>query len=54
MIPSERQTVWMQIRPNIKSGLIWVQTVCKHYQQTIRVGKELMQMCRPTLMGIEV
>ena len=28
-IPSECQTVWIQIRPDILSGLIWVQTVCK-------------------------
>ena len=32
-IPSACQTVWIQIRPNILSGLIWVQTVCKSYQQ---------------------
>ena len=32
-IPSECQTVWIQIRPDILSGLIWVQTVCKGYQQ---------------------
>ena len=33
-IPSGCQTVWIQIRPDILSGLIWVQTVCKGYQQT--------------------
>ena len=33
-IPSECQTVWIQIRPDILSGLIWVQAVCKGYQQT--------------------
>ena len=33
-IPSECQTVWNQIRPDILSDLIWVQTVCKGYQQT--------------------
>ena len=33
-IPSECQTDWIQIRPDIMSGLIWVQTVCKSYQQT--------------------
>ena len=27
------QTVWIQIRPDILSGLIWVQIVCKGYQQ---------------------
>ena len=36
-IPPECQTVWIQIRPNILSGLIWVQTVCKCYQQTTQV-----------------
>ena len=28
-ISSEGQTVWNQIRPDILSGLIWVQAVCK-------------------------
>ena len=32
--PSECQTVWTQIRTDILSVLIWVQTVCKGYQQT--------------------
>ena len=40
-IPSECQTAWIQIRPDILSDLIWVQNVCKSYQQTITVGKEL-------------
>ena len=40
-IPSECQTVWIQIRPDISSGLIWVQIVCKGYQQMALVGKEL-------------
>ena len=40
-IPTGRHTVWIQIRPDILSGLIWVQTVCKGYQQTTLVGKEL-------------
>ena len=35
------QTVWTQIRPNILSGLIWLQTVCQSYQQMTLVGKEL-------------
>ena len=35
-IPSECQIVWIQIRPNVLSGLIWVQTVCKGYQQTTK------------------
>ena len=41
-IPSECQTIWIQIRPNILSVLIWVQTVCKGYQQTTQVGKGLV------------
>ena len=43
-IPLGCQTVWIQIRPDILSGLIWVQTVCKGYQQTKKsplAGKEL-------------
>ena len=32
---------WIQIRTDILSVLIWVQTVCKNYQQTTLVGKEL-------------
>ena len=28
-IPSECQTVWIQIRPGVLLGLIWSQTVCK-------------------------
>ena len=34
-------TVWIQIRPDILPGLIWVQTVCKGYQQTTLVVKEI-------------
>ena len=40
-IPSERQTVWTQIRPDVLSGLIWVQTVCKGYQQTTLEDNDL-------------
>ena len=36
------QTVRIQIRPDILSGLIWIQTVCKGYQQTALVGEELI------------
>ena len=39
-IPSECQTDWTQIRPDILSGLIWVQTVCKGYLQMTLVDKE--------------
>ena len=28
-IPSECQIDWIQIRPDILSGLIWIQSVCK-------------------------
>ena len=32
------QTVWIQIRTDTLSVLIWVQTVCKGYQQTSKVA----------------
>ena len=32
-MPSECQTVWIKIRPDVLLGLIWVQTVCKGYKQ---------------------
>ena len=32
-IRSEWQTVWIQIRPDILSGLIWIQNVCNSYQR---------------------
>ena len=34
----ECQTVWVQIRTDIMSVLIGVQTVCKGYQQTTKVA----------------
>ena len=40
-IPSECQTVWIRIWTNVLSGLIWVQTVCKGYQQRTLGDKEL-------------
>ena len=43
VITSECQAVWIQIRPFISSGLIWVQTVCKRDLQMTLVGKELSQ-----------
>ena len=33
-VPPVCLTVWIQIRPDVLSGLIWVQTVFKCYQQT--------------------
>ena len=41
VIPSACQPVWAQIRPDALSGLIRVKIVCKFYQQTTLVGKEL-------------
>ena len=41
--PSECQKVWIQIKPDILSDLIWVQTVCKNYQQTTLVEKDLIK-----------
>ena len=41
-IPSECQTVWIQIRHGILSGLIWVQNICTGNQQTILVGKRVL------------
>ena len=35
------QTIWIQIRPDILSGLIWVQNICKGYQQMKLEGEEL-------------
>ena len=40
-IPSECQTVWIQVRTDILLGLIWVQTVCKGYKQTKLVDEEI-------------
>ena len=41
-IPSECQTVCIRIRPDIPSGLIWIQTVCKGYLQMTLVGHYLL------------
>ena len=40
-IQPECQTDWIQIRPDRTSGLIWVQSVCKGYEQTAPLGKAL-------------
>ena len=37
-------TVLIQIRLDVLSGLTWVQTVYKDYQQTTLVGKELLKL----------
>ena len=42
------QTVWIQIRPRVVWGLIWVQIVYKDYQQTSLVCKGfkcLLEVC---------
>ena len=46
-IPSECQTVWLQIRPDLLSDLIWVQTVRKVCQQTTlgSVNDQQMTLC---------
>ena len=36
-MPSECQTVWIQIRTNILLGLIWVQTVGKDHHEMIKM-----------------
>ena len=41
-ISSECQTDWIQIRPDVVSDLIWVQSVCKGYEKMKLVYKELM------------
>ena len=51
-IPSECQTVCILIRPNILSGLIWVQTVCKGYQQTKLEGKELNKKIKISFINL--
>ena len=38
-VPSKCQTDWIQSRPDHLSGLIWVQSVCKCYQQTTLIGR---------------
>ena len=40
-IPSECQTDLIQIRCDVLSGLIWIQSVCKGYEQTTLVDNEL-------------
>ena len=37
-MPSECQTVWIQIRPNNLLGLTWFHTVCKGYKQTTKLA----------------
>ena len=39
--PSGCQTACIKIMHDIMSGMVWVQTVCKGYQQVTLVDKEL-------------
>ena len=43
-ILSECQKVWIQIRPDALSGLIWVHIGWKDNQQMTLVGKELKEI----------
>ena len=42
--PDLTQLVWIQIRPEALSGLIWVQTVRKSYQQ-VTLGDRVKALC---------
>ena len=46
---SKCQTIWIQIRTDILSVLLWVQTVCKGYHQTTKVvaSKERVDLLYP-------
>ena len=52
-IPSECQTVWVQIRPDVLSGLIWVQIVFKWYQQMALVDKKLISTHHSVSVGLD-
>ena len=52
---SECQTDWIQIRPEKMSGLIWVQTVYKGYQQTTiggRINPTVLKMAKTIRLDI--
>ena len=49
-IPSECQTVWIQIRPYFSLCLIWVQAVCKSYPQTTLV--DIVKITRVLWKGV--
>ena len=46
-IRSECQTIWIQIRPDILSGLIWFQTVCESYQQMTLGARDGLKVACP-------
>ena len=41
---SESQIVWIQIRTDILSVLIWVQNVCKGYQQMTKFAGSMQRV----------
>ena len=41
---SECQTVWIEIRTNILSVLLWVQTVCKDYHQKTEAATSMKRV----------
>ena len=41
-ISVESRAVWIQIMPDDLSGLIWIQIICKGYQQTTLVSNKFM------------
>ena len=43
-VPAEWQTGWIQIRPDILSNLIWLQTVCIGCQQMTLVETEILKI----------
>ena len=51
---SECQTVWIQIRTDIMSILIWVQTVCNCYQQTTKVGTSKSRVNEQTRWSVVI
>ena len=53
-IPSEFQTVWIQIRPDILLGLIWVQTICKGYQQMTKVATSGERVKVPIMTAADI
>ena len=47
-IQSDVQTVWIQIRPDVSSGLIWVKTVYKGYQERTTCRSDVSFAMRAT------
>ena len=51
---SECQRVWIQIRTDVLSVLIWIQTVCKGYQQVTKFAASNLNDCLTYLHASEV